>query len=148
MLRWIRWAVVAAVLAGALAAVLMPRGAAADELPPRPTPAEPSTQERAERHADGRIAGAVVDLSTGRPAAGVTVIVGGVAVLADANGNYERAGLEAGSYEVALALAYPRDAPAQGPVTLAVGEGQTVVQNLAFYSATCRAGSCARHAWP
>jgi hypothetical protein len=120
------------------------RSVLAQEPPPRPTltPAPPTAQPTAkpqERERDrptavalsGRITGTVIDLATGAPASGVSVRVGDAIVVTDSNGNYDRPGLPAGSYVVALVLS-EGTAPAQEPITLQLGSAQTVIQHLAF----------------
>jgi hypothetical protein len=109
--------------------------------PPRPTLTPvPPTRERQSDQARptaapaGRITGTVIDLTTGAPAPNVAVAVGDQTVLADANGNYDRSGLPAGSYTVALILAPEQGMPAQEPVVVALAEGATVVQHLSFHS--------------
>jgi hypothetical protein len=76
----------------------------------------------------------VINLTTNAPAPGITVMVGDASVTTDANGNYERAGLPAGSYQVALVLTAAQGTPAQGPITVELAAGATAVQNLAFRS--------------
>jgi hypothetical protein len=95
----------------------------ADKAGPTPT-AAPS----------GRIIGTVIDLTSNAPAPGISVAVGDVQVSTDANGNYERGGLAAGSYQVTLVLTAAQGTPAQGPITIELASDQTVVQNLAFRS--------------
>jgi hypothetical protein len=82
----------------------------------------------------GRIVGTVINRTTNAPAPGITVAVGDVTVTTDANGNYERAGLPAGSYVVALVLTAAQGTPEQGPITLELAQGATAVQHLAFRS--------------
>jgi hypothetical protein len=107
--------------------------------PQRPTltPAPPSSGGHGgstPAAAPGRITGTVIDLTTGAPAPGIAVIVGDMTVLTDANGNYDRSDLPAGSYSVALALASGQGTPEQGALTIALAAGATVVQHLAFRS--------------
>lgn len=102
-------------------------------LPPTPT-RRPAGERDATPAAAGRITGTVIDLSSGAPAPGVAVQVGEAVVTTDANGNYDRSGLPAGSYQVALALVAGQGAPEQGAVTIALAAGETVVQHLAFRS--------------
>jgi hypothetical protein len=82
--------------------------------------------------AQGRITGTVIDQATGAPAPGVTVRVGSVYVVSDANGNYEVTGLPAGTYEVELILTPEQGIPAQPILFIVVPENGTVVQNLFF----------------
>src|SRR5215213_6254640 len=79
--------------------------------PPRPTLTPvPPTPVRSSDHSSptavpaGRITGTVIDQTTGAPAPNIAVAVGDQTVVTDANGNYDRSGLPAGSYTVALAL--------------------------------------------
>lgn len=140
-----RIALIAAGLALLLAALVPLGGAAqAQDLPPRPTPPPPATATPAPDDGDddgdsaspgsARITGTVIDLTTGAPAPGVAVRVGDATLTSDANGNYDRSGLAAGSYGVALALEPGRGEAAQGELTVTVAAGQTVVQHLAFRS--------------
>jgi hypothetical protein len=78
--------------------------------------------------------GTVINLTTNAPAPGIQVAVGDVTVTTDANGNYERAGLPAGSYRIELVLTAAQGTPAQGPITVELAPGATVVQHLAFRS--------------
>jgi hypothetical protein len=80
----------------------------------------------------GRITGTVINQSTGAPAPGVTVRVGSVYVVTDANGNYEVTGLPAGTYEVELILTPEQGLPAQPILFVTVPENGTVVQDLFF----------------
>jgi hypothetical protein len=111
------------------------------EPPPRPTltPVPPTPAQRPDRPRptaapSGRIAGTVIDLTTGAPAPNVAVTVGNQTVLTDANGNYDLSGLPAGSYPIVLALAPEQGAPAQEPVVIALAPDATVIQHLAFRS--------------
>src|SRR5215210_7853214 len=77
--------------------------------PPRPTLTPmPPTPARHTDHASptavpaGRITGTVIDQTTGAPAPKIAVAVGDQTVVTDANGNYDRSGLPAGAYNVAL----------------------------------------------
>jgi hypothetical protein len=134
----------------ALQVVLVARPALAQDPPPRPTlpPTQTPTATALPTQTPvpkdkgpsptsaptGRIIGTVIDLSTNAPAPGIAVAVGDVTVTTDANGNYERAGLSAGSYQVALALTPAQGTPAQGPIAVELAAGATVVQHLAFRS--------------
>ncbi|MEI6179875.1 MAG: carboxypeptidase-like regulatory domain-containing protein [Chloroflexales bacterium] len=91
---------------------------------PRPTPVPPP----------GRITGTVIDQRTGAPTPGVTVTVGTHTLLTDSNGNYDVNGLVPGRYVVTLILTAAQGTAAQGPVTVTVAAGQTVVQHLFFFS--------------
>jgi hypothetical protein len=117
---------------------------------PRPTltprPATPTPVQRPTRTPDrdvgdkrqpaatGRITGTVIDLTSGAPAPGISVMVGEVTVTSDANGNYDRTGLPPGSYPVALVLAEGQGTPAQEGITIVLAAGATVVQHLFFRS--------------
>ncbi len=114
----------------------------AQEPPPRPT-LVPPTPTPEPGHTDsprptpialGRITGTVIDLTTGAPVSGVRVVVGDTTVTSDSNGNYDRNGLPAGSYQVALVLAEGQGTPAQDTITITLAAGATVVQHLAFRS--------------
>jgi hypothetical protein len=125
----------------ALAAVgALPGQTQAQGLPPRPelTPVpQPDTggdDDNDDAPALGRITGTVIDLTTGAPAPGVQVVVGDTTVTTDANGNYDRNGLAEDSYQVSLNLDPARGTPAQGPQTVSLAAGATVVQHLAFRS--------------
>jgi hypothetical protein len=133
-----------------LASQLLDRGpalasAAAPAQPPRPTltpqsPPPTATPERPDQTeptttSGGRITGTVIDLTTGAPAPGIAVVVGDVTVISDANGNYDRSGLAAGSYVVALKLNPGQGTAAQDAITVELGDGATVVQHLSFRSA-------------
>lgn len=107
---------------------------------PTLTPAPPTPTRRPAGDGDptpaaaGRITGTVIDLTSGAPAPGIAVQVGEVVVATDANGNYGRDGLPAGSYRVALVLAGGQGAPEQGALLVELAAGATVVQHLAFRS--------------
>jgi hypothetical protein len=107
--------------------------------PPRPT-LTPALPTRHSSHASptavpaGRITGTVIDQTTGAPAPNIAVVVGDQIVMTDANGNYDRNGLPAGSYTIALKLAAGQGVAAQEPVVIALAPGATVIQHLAFHS--------------
>jgi hypothetical protein len=123
-----------------LATLLAALPAQAQTLPERPTltPVPSSDQGGGSSEhaaaASGRITGTVIDSTTGAPAPGVSVLVGGARVTSDANGNYDRSGLAPGMYDVLLDISAERGLPDQGTITVALGEGQTVVQHLRFHS--------------
>jgi hypothetical protein len=100
---------------------------------PTPIPTD-STEPKPTAIPGSRIIGTVIDLTTNAPAPGISVAVGDAQVTTDANGNYERGGLSAGSYQVALVLTAAQGTPAQGPITIELANNQTVVQHLAFRS--------------
>jgi Carboxypeptidase regulatory-like domain len=120
--------------------------ARAQVLPPRPTdvprptsvastPApNPNQGSPGAAAPTGRITGTVIDLTTGAPAPGISVVVGERAAITDANGNYDFTGLASGNYRVALALAEGQGTPAQDPVTVVLAADATVVQHLFFRS--------------
>jgi hypothetical protein len=125
------------------------------EPPPRPTLTPvPPTRERDSDKAEptavpaGRITGTVIDLTTGAPAPNVAVTVGDQTVLSDSNGNYDRSGLPAGSYQVALALAPDQGTVAQEPMVVTLAAGATVVQHLSFRSAAPAAATSAPASLP
>jgi hypothetical protein len=103
-------------------------------LTPAPTSKPSSGSNNTSEAATGRITGTVIDLTTGAPAPGVAVTVGDTTVTTDANGNYDRSGLAAGDYQLALALAAGQGAPAQAPMVVALAADATVVQHLSFRS--------------
>ncbi len=117
--------------------LLMASPAQAQSLPERPTltPVVPSKKESAPL-ATARITGTVLDARTNAPAPGITVQVGDVSVVSDANGNYDRNGLVAGSYDIALILSAEHGTAEQGTITINLEEGATVVQHLWFRSPT------------
>ena len=109
--------------------------------PPRPTLTPvPPTPVRNSDHSSptavpsGRITGTVIDQTTGAPAPNIAVTVGDQTVRTDANGNYDRNGLSAGSYDVALALAPEQGQPSQAAIVVTLAAGATVVQHLVFRS--------------
>lgn len=102
-------------------------------VPPTPT-RRPAGDSDPTPAATGRITGTVIDLTSSAPAPGIAVQVGDALVTTDANGNYDRSGLPAGSYRVALVLASGQGAPEQAAATVALAAGATVVQHLAFRS--------------
>lgn len=81
----------------------------------------------------GRIAGTVIDLTTGAPQPGVEVNVNGTIVVTDENGNYELTSLPSGYYVVMLMLDPAAGRPAQLPLQIAVGQGDNVIVHL-FYN--------------
>jgi len=112
-------------------------GVQAQTLPPRPT-AQPTPTSRRDTSPPpaqgGRITGTVIDSTSGAPAPNIAVDIGDARVLTDANGNYDRQGLAAGTYTVTLALAPGQGTAAQGPIAVVLNAGQTVVQHLSFRS--------------
>jgi LPXTG-motif cell wall-anchored protein len=124
----------------ALGSMLAAAPTYAQSLPERPTltpipgPQSDDDQQDSPGAPSGRITGTVIDVTTGAPAPGITVSVGGVAVTSDANGNYDRSGLAAGDYPVALVLTAAQGVAEQGTITVALADGATVVQHLRFRS--------------
>jgi LPXTG-motif cell wall-anchored protein len=103
-------------------------------LTPAPTPRPSSGNDDSSEAATGRITGTVIDLTTGAPAPGVAVTVGDTTVTTDSNGNYDRSGLAAGEYSLALVLAAGQGAPAQAPIVVTLADDATVIQHLSFRS--------------
>lgn len=141
-----------ALLSAGLMLVGMPSGASlafAQDLPPRPTleattapqPTQTSEPKKNEKHKSrtpvptGRITGTIIDLVSGAPTSGIGVLVGNVLVYSDANGNYERVSLPAGTYTVTLMLPSAQSVAAQGVLAVQLPAGGNVIQHLAFYSA-------------
>jgi hypothetical protein len=81
----------------------------------------------------GRVTGTIIDLRTNAPAAGIAVQIGEALVYSDGNGNYDR-WVESGYYRLALNLNPDQGSPAQPPLEIAVGPGDTVVAHLFFTS--------------
>lgn len=111
----------------------------AQSLPDRPTltpvpQPSSSSEERPTAVPSGRITGTVIDVTTGAPAPGITVSVGGVLITSDSNGNYDRSGLSAGDYQVALVLTSAQGQAEQGTITVSLADGATAVQHLRFRS--------------
>ncbi len=81
----------------------------------------------------GRITGTIIDLRTNAPATGIAVQIGEALVYSDGDGNYDR-WVESGYYRLALNLNPDQGSPAQPPLEIAVGPGDTVVAHLFFTS--------------
>lgn len=81
----------------------------------------------------GRVTGTIIDLRTHTPTANIAVQIGDTIVYSDANGNYDR-WVESGFYTLALQLSSEQGSPAQPPLEIAVGPGDTVVAHLFFTS--------------
>jgi Carboxypeptidase regulatory-like domain len=129
----------------ALGSMLVSTSAQAQSLPDRPT-LTPRSEDRSTRPTtvpSGRITGTVIDATTGAPASNIAVMVGDVTVTSDANGNYDRSSLPAGSYPVALVLAEGQGTPDQGTLTISLESGATVVQHLRFHSPAAPAPTAA-----
>jgi LPXTG-motif cell wall-anchored protein len=76
----------------------------------------------------------VIDQTTGAPVPNIVVAVGDQTVVTDANGNYDRTGLPAGDYVVALTLAPEQGVAGQQPIVVTLASGATIVQHLVFRS--------------
>ena len=117
-------------------------GANAQTLPPRPTDvpvtptltATPKPKRKTHPTAvpTGRIAGTVIDQSTGAPVPGVNVSLNDTLLTTDSNGNYDLSALPADSYVVTLLPAAGFGAPALPPIVLELADGGTVIQHLFF----------------
>lgn len=152
---WGRWIGGSAIAAAALIA-LCAQPAGAQDLPPRPTAeataaptaaptaqpsattkpsatSSPTREHRTAVPAGGRITGTVIDATTGAPASGVVVDLGGILMLSDANGSYDRSGLPPGTYQVRLVLRDDQGSADQPPIDIALTSGATVVQHLSFH---------------
>ncbi|WP_322512781.1 hypothetical protein [Chloroflexus sp.] len=81
----------------------------------------------------GRVTGTIIDLRTHAPTANIAVKIGDAVVYSDANGNYDR-WVESGFYTLELQLSSDQGSPAQAPLTIAVGPGDTVIAHLFFTS--------------
>ncbi|EFO80750.1 hypothetical protein OSCT_1371 [Oscillochloris trichoides DG-6] len=109
--------------------------AQAPEPSPRP-PIQPTSdlnQRKPTAVVPGRLTGTVIDLRTGAPASGITVLVGEQALTSDANGNYD-AWLVSGYYRLDLKLSATQGTATQPAQVVAVGPGDTVVVHLFFSS--------------
>ena len=102
--------------------------------PVPPTPVRGSDHSSSTAAPAGRITGTVIDQTTGAPAPNIAVVVGDQTVMTDANGNYDRSGLSAGNYSVALTLATEQGLPGQAPIVVTLASDATVVQHLVFRS--------------
>ncbi len=103
---------------------------------PRPTLAPTSQSDDSDAQAApdyGHVTGTVIDARTGAPAQGVSVNVGGVIVLSDANGNYDR-WVPVGVYSVTLTLPPALGTPSQETQMVQVSAGNATVQHLNFQS--------------
>jgi hypothetical protein len=81
----------------------------------------------------GRITGTIIDLTTGAPAPGIKVNIGGTVVSSDANGNYDL-WVAAGPYSVALVLDASQGEAGQGQQMVDVATDATVIVHLSFSS--------------
>ena len=101
---------------------------------PAPPPKEDSHSEPAPTAVPmGHITGTIIDLSTGAPAPGVTVNVGGLLISSDANGNYDH-WLPVGTYSVSLVLMPEQGMPAQDAQQVELKPWDTSVLHLSFRS--------------
>ncbi|MBE7555619.1 MAG: carboxypeptidase regulatory-like domain-containing protein [Anaerolineales bacterium] len=100
---------------------------------PLPTPTLATLLDTTGASSNGTISGTLTDLSSGRPGAGIEVVVGEAVARTDENGNFALSGLEAGTYVVSPRLE-DQGTPAQGPLFVNLdGQSQAIV-NLAYYS--------------
>src|SRR5262245_52715027 len=101
-----------------------PRTSGAPLLAPSPRPTlAPTSRPHGDSHSGdgmGRITGTIIDLTTGAPASGIKVNIGGVVVSSDANGNYDL-WVASGPYSVALVLDASQGEAAQGQQMVDVG---------------------------
>lgn len=103
------------------------------EAPPPPPPTSGPTSKPENGGPRGAIIGQVVDLSTGKPGAGIEIDISGRIVRTDGEGRYSLTGLEAGTYIVTLSL--PGDlTPAQSSWGVFVPDQGTVNLDLNYYS--------------
>jgi len=126
-------------LVGGLTMMLSPVAVAAQAPQPSPRPTlqpTPDLRHRAEGPTAvplGRLTGTVIDLRTGAPTSGITVLVGSQAVSSDANGNYD-IWLSSGYYRLELKLTSNQGTATQPAQAIAIGPGDTVVVHLFFTS--------------
>ncbi|PDW00807.1 carboxypeptidase regulatory-like domain-containing protein [Candidatus Viridilinea mediisalina] len=102
--------------------------------PPPPAQPDPAPQPSPTPLPAGRITGTVIDLTTGAPVAGVAVQVGTHVTSSNSDGNYNIEGLPTGNYTIELLPTAMQGTAAQGPITVALLPGATVVQHLALRS--------------
>jgi hypothetical protein len=105
---------------------------------PTPDPNEDSSgssqeDDSSDSSTGSKILGEVKDLSSGKPAAGVTVRLNDIEVKTDSRGRYSLSGLSAGKFVVSLVL-NGEAVPAQDPVEVTVDGKTNVTVNLAYYS--------------
>jgi hypothetical protein len=102
---------------------------------PRPTLAPTAKSGDSDTPATeyGHITGTVIDTRTGAPAQGVSVNIGGVIVVSDENGNYDR-WVPVGTYTVTLTLPPALGTPGQDTQMVQVNAGSATVQHLNFAS--------------
>ncbi|MCL4295502.1 MAG: carboxypeptidase regulatory-like domain-containing protein [Anaerolineae bacterium] len=100
---------------------------------PLPTPTLATLLDTTGASSNSTLSGTLTDLSSGRPGAGIEVVVGEAVARTDENGNFALSGLEAGTYVVSPRLE-GQGTPAQGPLFVNLdGQSQAIV-NLAYYS--------------
>lgn len=105
---------------------------------PTPDPNEGSSgssqeDDSSDSSTGSKILGAVKDLSSGKPGAGITVRLNDIEVKTDSRGRYSLSGLSAGKFIVSLVLK-GEAVPAQDPVEVTVDGKTNVTVNLAYYS--------------
>lgn len=147
MMRW-RMMGFSCVAAGLLIAMLWmstlpaPSAVAAPLLQPSPRPPvqQPghSGGKKSSEAALGHVMGTVINTTTGAPAAGVHVSVGGVAVTTDANGNYDGY-VPAGDHMVLLVLDPSQGKTVTPPQMVHVDAGAATIQHLSYASAAATA---------
>lgn len=111
-----------------------PSATAEPSAPPSAPPAPPAPGDAAPPVQPGRIVGTVIDLRTGAPTPGVSVAIGNLLVVTDANGNYDSADLPPGAYPVTLVLQPEQGVAAEDTVVVTVTSGARIVRHLGFYS--------------
>lgn len=117
----------------------IPNPTATTAAPGNPFPAPPTPTQQPL----GRVIGTVIDETTGAPAPSVWVSVGGIIRATDANGNYERGAMWAGTYQVGIVLADGRLSPAPF-ILVVVPPDTTVTQHLFFRSQPDNAANTSR----
>ncbi len=147
MMRW-RMMGFSCVMAGLLIAMLCmstlpaPSAVAAPLLQPSPRPpvqqSRHSGGKKSSAEAFGHIMGTVINTTTGAPAAGVHVSVGGVVVMTDTNGNYDGY-VPAGDHMVLLALDPSQGKTVTPPQMVHVDAGAATIQHLSYTSAAATA---------
>jgi len=108
---------------------------------PTPAPGDPGDNEQPSNDDQdnstvgntGEIIGAVTDLSTGNPGAGVIVRINEIEVRTDTQGKYSLSGLAGGEYIVLLILEGGAQ-PAQEAITIIVDGKSSTIVDLAYHS--------------
>lgn len=122
---------------------VLPDPALAQGPPPRPTPGNPAgggaadrTQPNRHSHKgtiNGDITGAVIDLSTGLPGAGLIVQINDIPIRTDASGRFSLTDIADGNYWVSLNL--PAEfTPAQPGQIVTIANRNKVDLTLGYYS--------------